>query len=130
MPVTVNDLNINVLTYMEALKKIVDKINEIIKVVNVKNGVGIDISDKINIVDVVVNDFQGSDGKLYHYSISVDTTLEDKENYLIFLWNDSQGVMIPLVNKLGYGDVLEFVDSSNWDEEFWDDCMFIGVKLF
>ena len=130
MPVTVNDLNINVLTYMEALKKIVDKINEIIEVVNIKNGVGADISDKINIVDVVVNDFQGSDGNLYHYDINVEDTLEDKENYLIFLYNDSQGVMIPLVNKLVYGNVLEFVDSSNYDEEFWDDCMFIGVKLF
>ena len=130
MPVSVNDLDMNWLTYLEALRKIVDKINEVIGVVNNFNGYAEDVSDKVSIIQIDKQDV--NDGYLYVYTIQVTSTLQNSGSYDFWLYNDSQGILVPVVNKIDHDDTLEWVDSSNYDvdeSEFLDDCMIYARRV-
>ena len=131
MPVSTNDLDLNVLTYLQALRKIVDKVNEIIEEVNSLNGLATDITNKLEITQVLINEVTGNDGSLYNYAISCNCDLEEPSRYVIYLYNDSQGLLLPLLNKLDNGGTLEFTCNEDFgtESEFWDDCMFLAKRL-
>ena len=131
MPVSTNDLDLNVLTYLQALRKIVDKVNEIIEEVNSLNGMADDVSSKLEITQVLINEVAGNDGSLYNYAISCNCDLEAPSSYVIYLYNDSQGLLIPLLNKLDADGTLEFTGNEDFgtDAEFWDDTMFLAKRL-
>ena len=132
MAVSINDLDYNWLTYLEALYKIVEKVNEIIGVVNDIQVASYESGDVI-ISTIEVITIPAEDDTLYYYTLdcSGNINLTDPTSYSFYLYNDTQGIMIPLENRLTRDNALCFISNAIFDteSEFIDDCIILYKKI-